>query len=545
MVFTDRLLSVVTGRGLSMPEAPVTSAAGGDSETVTHGLPAQRGPEDAPDSMGTPDGTAGPAVEARPSGWAAAGVWAVPALVCLALVRWQAGTPYLWRDELATWSAVHRPFPAMLGMAGHVDFVYLPYYSFMRLWTSLFGDSELALRLPSILAMSGAAALAAVLARRLHGPRAGMVAGLLVAMLPTVTWYGQSARPYGLVVLGVVAATVLLLDALDSPDRRRWTRYCLAIGLACLMNIFALLVLPGHAVLVARSRCGAESGSPGRVWRAWLIAASIAAAPAVPLALVSSRQTGQIAWIAPVNWDAWNQLPEGLFFIAGLGWVLLALAIAGPGARGTRPGATAGVAAAAFLPPVALFALSYLHPVWVPRYVLYTMPLLCVLAAVAVGSSWIRALGLLALAAALALPAQTWLHVPGAHGQADMGQVRQILAGNEQPGDGMIYGTSEEDSMMREAVDYYVPEKLRPRDVLAVRSYVQADSLLAVECADAAGCLNSSNRLWTLLPTPIGTPIFHFSAQLRDILNKDWTQAQRWDVTWGTLILYTRNSAAR
>jgi mannosyltransferase len=521
-----------------------TTASEGDSAMLTHvGLPAQRGSEST-DSTGTARSTAGPAGEARFSGWSAIGVWAVPALACLTMVRWRAGTPFLWRDELATWSAVHRPFSAMLGLTGHVDFVYLPYYSFMRLWITLFGDSELSLRLPSILAMSGAAALAAVLARRLHGPRAGIVAGLLVAMMPTVTWYGQSVRPYGLVALGVVGATVLLLDAVDNPDRGRWTRYCLAMGIACLMNMFALLVLLGHAVLVARSRPGAQPGSPRRVWRAWLIAALIAAVPTVPLALVSSRQAGQIAWIAPVHWDTWGQLPEGLCFVAGLGWVLLALTLAGPSARGARPGATAGVAAAALLPPAALFALSYLHPVWVPRYVLYTVPFLCVLAAVAVASSWIRTLALLALATALAWPAQGWLHVPGAHGQADMGRVREILAETEQPGDGMIYGPSEEDSMMREAVDYYVPEKLRPRDVLAVRSYVQADSYLAVECTDVTGCLNSTNRLWTLLPTPIGTPAYHFSTQLRDTLSKDWTQTQRWDVTWGTLILYTRNSAA-
>src|SRR6201991_4299407 len=86
------------------------------------------------------------------------GPWA-PAALTLLIAGFQLGRAPLWRDELATWSAATRPLPDLWRMLGGIDAVTGPYYLFMHGWIPGFGDSAVALRLPSLLAMAGATAL--------------------------------------------------------------------------------------------------------------------------------------------------------------------------------------------------------------------------------------------------------------------------------------------------------------------------------------------------------------------------------------------------
>lgn len=77
-----------------------------------------------------------------------------------------------------------------------VDAVLAPYYALVKVWTAVAGSSDLALRLPSLAAMIGAAGLVGALGARLAAPRHGLLAGLLFAVLPSATRFAQEARPY-------------------------------------------------------------------------------------------------------------------------------------------------------------------------------------------------------------------------------------------------------------------------------------------------------------------------------------------------------------
>src|SRR5260370_4638973 len=103
------------------------------------------------------------------------------------------GSSY-WRDETATLSAVQRPFGALISMLGNVDAVHGAYYVIIWVVVRLGGTSELVTRLPSALAMAAAAAGVAAIGRRLVSPRAGMLSGLVFAVLPEVSWVRPGAR---------------------------------------------------------------------------------------------------------------------------------------------------------------------------------------------------------------------------------------------------------------------------------------------------------------------------------------------------------------
>ncbi|MFI6133455.1 glycosyltransferase family 39 protein [Micromonospora sp. NPDC051141] len=186
---------------------------------------------------------------ARP-GWPGWPVWALPGLVTLAITLVGLGHAQPWRDELATWSAATRPLPDLARLTRTIDAATGPYYLLIHAWTALAGTSPTALRLPSALAMATAAALTARLGARLAGDRAGLLAGLLFAVLPATSRYGQEARPYALATLLAVLATLLLVNALCRPSRRRWAGYAVTVAALGLLHLIALTVLAAHAVAV-------------------------------------------------------------------------------------------------------------------------------------------------------------------------------------------------------------------------------------------------------------------------------------------------------
>ncbi|HSD65276.1 MAG TPA: glycosyltransferase family 39 protein [Vicinamibacteria bacterium] len=81
----------------------------------------------------------------------------------------------------------------------------------LALWTRVGGTSETALRLPAALAGVLTAALAALVAGGLAGPRAAAWAGTLLALSPIHTLASRQAGPEALLVLAVALALALLV----------------------------------------------------------------------------------------------------------------------------------------------------------------------------------------------------------------------------------------------------------------------------------------------------------------------------------------------
>ena len=93
-------------------------------------------------------------------------VWmrVLPPAAMLVIGLWRITGPSYWRDEAATMSAVQRPFAELVRMLGHIDAVHGTYYMLIWVLVRLGGPGELVTRLPSALAMAGAAAAVAALA---------------------------------------------------------------------------------------------------------------------------------------------------------------------------------------------------------------------------------------------------------------------------------------------------------------------------------------------------------------------------------------------
>jgi mannosyltransferase len=137
-------------------------------------------------------------------------VLAAPPLLTFVVTLWGITASSYWRDEAATMVAVQRPFGQLLRMLGNIDAVHGAYYVMMWVVVRLGGTGELVTRLPSALAMAGAAAAVAAIGYRLVSSRAGLFAGLVFAVLPATSFYAQDARADAIAVGLAAGATSFL-----------------------------------------------------------------------------------------------------------------------------------------------------------------------------------------------------------------------------------------------------------------------------------------------------------------------------------------------
>ena len=360
---------------------------------------------------------------------------------------WGLNGPSYWRDEADTVSAVARSLPQLIRMLGHVDAVHGLYYLLLWPVAQVAGTGETATRLPSALAMAAAAFWVAAIARRLVSRRAALCAGLLFAALPEASMQGHNARPYAMVIAAATASSYLLLRVAEDPRRARVAGYGLSLVLLGYLHMFALLLIPAHAIALA-----VPGGvRPHHLFLRWLAAAAAACAAVVPLVLLGWAQRGQIGWISRPGWHEASQLvvalTGGAVLASGLIGLLAAggavrLGRAGPGGSGARAGGGRRLAWLAVpwlvLPPVVLFAVSAVKPVYYLPYVLFCLPATALLGgAFLAGLSWPARAAAAALAAALIIPTQIAIRVPGSGGS--LWPADQILAAGGRPGDAIIY----------------------------------------------------------------------------------------------------------
>jgi mannosyltransferase len=398
------------------------------------------------------------------------------------------GWPGLWGDELATWGMTTVPWNQMWTMTQGSDVVLAPYYLLIRGWSQLVGDSDLMLRMPSVLAMAGAAGLVAAIGSRLSSARIGLLAGLVFAVLPTTSRYAQEARPYALVVFMAALSTLLLLRLLDARTAGRAgvraIAYLLAVAALGALHPVAIAILGAHvlAVLFLRPKSIAY----------WLPAAVLGAAPAGWLLWLGQRQKQQISWIPLVTVRDLTSYPDRFFGTALIGGLLLALALLAVSFK--RPAVVYSMWA--LLPTAVVFAAGMYTPLWTIRYVLFTLPAWALLGATALGRApLVRGVLAIIAVALLALPHQLDVRTLAGHGQ-DTRAAAATLNQLGRPTDGILYGTPTEGRVGRDLVAHYVPVANRPRDVLATRAPRTGGGVQVPECTNLYRCIGTTGRLW-------------------------------------------------
>lgn len=326
--------------------------------------------------------------------WEAIGPWAsarpaltrarVLALVLAAFVlqTWALDAQSLWYDEgFSAWLAA-RPLREIVVRTA-ADIHPPLYYLLLHGWIALAGQTEFALRFPSVLAAVVTVPLLWRLARRLLGPRAADAAALLVAFSPLWLWYGREARMYTLVTALGVAALLMLLDQLEEEPGLEKLGVLAALNIAAVYTHFYAWFLVAVQVawlLLWRWR------RPGTVLRLLtpLVVTLLAYLPWLGFAL-NRLDADRSYWRGALdaryvlttlleNWSTGHGAAAPV--AQPFGFLLAGLALAGLVglvARG-RWSAALALALLVAVPVLGLFVVSFGRPKYHPRYLMLAAP---------------------------------------------------------------------------------------------------------------------------------------------------------------------------
>jgi hypothetical protein len=306
------------------------------------------------------------------------------------LLIWRLAQPALWLDESASVVATQRTWPGLWDLLNGADAPLVPYYAALKLVTSLGIDlapsavehPELLYRMPSVAAAVLAVWVLAVwLGRRFSF---GLAVVSVAALLATAGFsrYGQEARPYALVLLMAVLATVAW-DRMAADRRWRWVPlYAVAVALLVAVHLLAGSLLVAHlltAVVIGGTR-RERLATLGRT----ALGAGLGLALVAPFAVPAAGHGVGPTKTPPVTWDTLSSTFTGLFTDstlpeAGLAITLtLALAAIGVTAvlRRSSYGRVARIAAAwAIVPILVLLPVIFARPnLLIGRYLIFVLP---------------------------------------------------------------------------------------------------------------------------------------------------------------------------
>ena len=163
-------------------------------------------------------------------------------------------TQSVWFDEAYSIMLAKQPVDQLLHLAA-VDTHPPLYYLLLKAWAGIFGWGELALRSLSVIALGGSLVFGGLLVKRMFGVRVALVALPFIILAPFLLRYGFEIRMYALASLIGIAATYVLVTALEAKtSRQRWikyTIYAIIVALGVYTLYYMALLWIAHLVWLA------------------------------------------------------------------------------------------------------------------------------------------------------------------------------------------------------------------------------------------------------------------------------------------------------
>jgi mannosyltransferase len=326
------------------------------------------------------------------------------------------GRKSFWLDESYSFVAANRDLADLLRLVVHDESNMSTYYLALHAWISL-GRSEAWIRLLSVLPAVAAVPLFTLLVRSLAGRRAAVLAGFALVLNPMHVRYAQEARGYSLLVLCVVASSLLFVRAVLRPRPGLVIAWAILSAASAYVHYFAILVTCAQLASLAFLPDGRLAA------RRFLPPTGLVVVLDLPIALFIARRQGDpLSWVPSLS----LRNPPGLVaqFAGSVPLAVASLALlAGAAFVGVRTLRRRGRSLATWqqgllwlwlaLPPVVTLAASLVHPLWVARYLIVSLP--AFLALCAIGLSRLRGrlgAGAVALLAGLTLVALGSFYVP-------------------------------------------------------------------------------------------------------------------------------------
>jgi uncharacterized membrane protein len=350
------------------------------------------------------------------------------------------GSKSLWLDEGATVALARSSWQHFAWVWWHGEAsLQTIYFLLVRAWIHV-GDSEIILRLPSALFGVSSIPTIYVLARKFSNTTTGLAAAGLLAFSPTHVYYSQEARSYTLAIFLVLLSSYFFVLAVERGRRSDWVLWTVSSILAFYSHDFAALVLVAQAASFLFKK-----DAP---WGRLVLCGSLiflSAIPGLTYVFRASPENLNFVWMPrPSLKEFWHL---ATFFGGGGVKVALALVlwIAGlvsiwrsRSSSGDTFWRGAFIALWAVAPALILALISLRHPMFLQRYMIFSLPATLLLAALGMEAlpRWRAGLVLVVVLCVLSLP--TILKEYNKPREDWRGASRAILASST-PGDAVVF----------------------------------------------------------------------------------------------------------
>lgn len=176
----------------------------------------------------------------------------------------------IWFDEgysillaKSDWSQLF----ALTAVDAHPPF----YYILLKVWGTIFGFGEFALRSLSAVLLSAAVVTSLALIKKLFSIKVALYAIPFILLAPFLIRYGYEVRMYSLALLIGVAATYALVIANAKNDWWRWLVYAALVALGMYTLYMTVVIWLAHAIWLLVTTLRAKKKQPLKTWK-WLYA---------------------------------------------------------------------------------------------------------------------------------------------------------------------------------------------------------------------------------------------------------------------------------
>ena len=330
------------------------------------------------------------------------GFWLIPIVALAAMVRLYGSTASaVWCDEGS--SLFMSQFSPSLIWTHSAHDVHPPlYFLLLHAWTNVFGSSLFSIRLLSVLPGIGSVVLGFWLTLLIARRRAALLAGLFLALLPIAVRYSQEVRMYSLMGFWLLGATIALVYWVKNPQRNGYLMaYALLMTASFYTHYFTAFCVLSHWCYLLLVR----KAQPCLIRRpAWWIANSLIVVMFASWLLEfvdllqhldQLRAGNDIGWITPVDayslsstvWQFFTltdgmSLPVWLYLSVPSALAVIVVAVW----RHDRTPYTFHrlLIIYALLPPTVVFAISWVTPLLVERYLMFSALGLPIVLAIAI-----------------------------------------------------------------------------------------------------------------------------------------------------------------
>jgi 4-amino-4-deoxy-L-arabinose transferase-like glycosyltransferase len=418
----------------------------------------------------------------------------------------------LWLDEIFTQRRANLPISDLI--ANSLSNKHFPtYFVLVRAFAAPIID-EWTLRLPSAIFGAISVLLVVLIATAARSPRAGLVAGLLMALSPFEVQFGQEARSYALVscfvlfaLWGLVRIAQQPLIDVSSSSRPKsllgaWAAYTIGtIGTLNVLLVSAPWLLASNLAMAAIVR----RAGPKRMElvRNWGLTQAIILLTWLP-GLVAIYQAAHedplrgFRWIPPSTLEhVWSVISAVYLFqasdiitfellptfVPGFGAAVVALALLGAWHLRANPTLLSVIGLTVIAMPITIMVVSIFHTILLPRYLIWSTGPFFVLAGIGVTALPRRLFPVAASALAVGGIANLAPYY-GYETKPRWDKAAAYLAANVQPGDSIVTN----DAMARYVLGAYGDRYDLDRKILNTASNM----------ADAATRYAQEERLWVV-----------------------------------------------